>query len=221
MRITLEDVRRALALEGFDPLLAQARMAPRPRAVHRPEIPGTAKLAGVLVLLFPAEDDEALHFALMKRTEYPGVHSGQISLPGGRREGDETFIATALRETEEELGANADSVEIVGSLTPLYVPPSDFEIHPAVGYTPTRPVWIPDPNEVAEILEVSAALLLDDSYKGFEFLERGDVKIEIGYYRVGEHKVWGATAAMLSEFEMRLRIALDCATDAYFLADQP
>jgi 8-oxo-dGTP pyrophosphatase MutT (NUDIX family) len=202
--ITLNDVRRALTLPGFDALAAQQRMAPQSRLFA----PNGSKprLAGVLVLLYPGALDR-LHFVLIRRTEYPGVHSGQISLPGGRREGEESLEQTALRETEEEVGARADGIEMLGGLASLYVPPSDFDIHPFVGYTPVRPAWRPQMSEVAEIIEMPLDRLLDDGAKDQETLQRGDLQISILFYRVGQHKVWGATAIILSELEMRLRTA--------------
>jgi 8-oxo-dGTP pyrophosphatase MutT (NUDIX family) len=204
--LTLVDVRKALALPSFDPMQAQLRMAPRPRPIRRDGLPGTPRLAAVLILLYLV--DGQLCFALMRRTEYEGVHSGQISLPGGSREGDETFEQTALRETREEFGVTG-AVEILGALTPIYVPPSDFEIHPFAGYIEQRPVWVPDPDEVAEILEVPLNLLFDESVKGVDERVFDDgVKRMLPYYRVTTHKVWGATAAMLSEFETRLRLVV-------------
>ena len=102
--IRLEDVRAALALDDFNVLVAQRRMAPRHRRLRRrAEQPGQPRQAGVLVLLYPAE--AGLTFALIRRTANPhDVHSGQISLPGGAREGDETPIETALREATRGTG---------------------------------------------------------------------------------------------------------------------
>lgn len=205
--ITLETVQRALALPGFDGRAAQARMSPIPRPVRRPEMAGAPKQAGVLIVLYPGPDGD-LHFVLMRRTEYPGVHSGQISLPGGRCEPGETYQQTALRETEEEFGFSCDGVEVLGALHPLYVMPSDFEIHPYVGFVPQRPHWHPDHSEVAEVIEVPLRRLLDDSIKGFTTIERAGMVFEIGYYQIGAHRVWGATAGILSELETRLRAAL-------------
>jgi 8-oxo-dGTP pyrophosphatase MutT (NUDIX family) len=203
--ITLDDVRRALALPDFDPVAAQLRMAPQPRPFRRSDVPGTPKLASVLVLLYPV--GAALSFVLMRRTEYEGVHSGQISLPGGKREGDETFEQTALRETFEEIGVS-DPVEILGALTTVYVPPSDFEIHPFVGYLPHRPIWSPDTEEVAEIVEAPLYLLLDPAIKGVEEWMRSGNPLTVPFYGIAQHKVWGATAVMLSEFEARLQAVL-------------
>jgi 8-oxo-dGTP pyrophosphatase MutT (NUDIX family) len=203
--LTLDDVRRALTLPDFDPIEAQLRMAPQPRPFRRENKPGNPRLAGVLILLYPVEG--ILTFVLMRRVEYPGVHSGQISLPGGKREDGETFEQTAVRETFEELGV-IDPVDVLGALTPLYVPPSDFEIHPIVAYLPARPAWKPAPLEVAEVIEVPLAHLLDPQVKATEEWTRNDQPFVVPLYRVNEHKVWGATAAILSEFEMRLRAVL-------------
>ncbi len=175
--LTLAAVRTALTLPDFDAVNAQWRMAPRPRPIRRTDLPGAPRLAAVLILMYPADvldaaaqADKALHFALMRRPEYDGVHSGQISLPGGSREGDETFEQTALRETREELGV-VEPIDILGALTPIYVPPSDFEIHPFVGYLPERPGLIPDQREVAEIIEAPVAILFDEEAKGVEAVQ--------------------------------------------------
>jgi 8-oxo-dGTP pyrophosphatase MutT (NUDIX family) len=200
--ITLDDVRRALALRDFDATAAQLRMSPLPRPFKRADVPGMPRLAAVLILLYPVSN--TLSFVLMRRTEYEGVHSGQISLPGGKCEDNETFEQTALREAYEELGVS-EPVDILGPLTPIYVPPSDFEIHPFVGCLGHRPVWSPDSTEVAEIIEAPLHLLLDPHIKAVEDWIRYDKPFTVPFYRIGEHKVWGATAIMLSEFETRLR----------------
>jgi 8-oxo-dGTP pyrophosphatase MutT (NUDIX family) len=204
----LEDVRAALALEHFNVRAAQRRMAPRHRRLHRAaNRPGQPREAGVLVLLYPAE--AGLTFALIRRTSNPhDVHSGQISLPGGAREGDETPIDNALREAREELGIEGP-VEILGSLTCLYITPSDFEVRPSVGYVDKRPVWVPDQAEVVEVIECPLAWLLDDAHKVIEDWERNGEIIKVPWYNVHGHKVWGATAIILSEFEHRLRVVAD------------
>jgi 8-oxo-dGTP pyrophosphatase MutT (NUDIX family) len=205
--ITLDDVRRALALPAFDSMSAQLRMAPKPRPIRRQNVPNQPRQAAVLILLYPV--DGVLTFPLMRRPEYEGVHSGQISLPGGSREGNETFEQNALRETREEFGVT-DPIEMLGALTPIYVPPSDFEIHPFVGYLPSRPTMTPDPIEVVEIIEAPLTLLFDEEAKGQDRRPRDDGGTWVfPFYRAGEYKVWGATAAMLSELETRLRIIFD------------
>ncbi|HRE48382.1 MAG TPA: hypothetical protein PLD47_11715, partial [Aggregatilineales bacterium] len=110
------------------------------------------------------------------------------------------------RETDEEVGANG--ADILGQFESLYVPPSDFEIHPVIGYTPLRPEWKPHAAEVAAILEAPLSVLLDDSLKGHEPFVRGEITFEKHYYLICGQQVWGATAILLSELERRLRAVL-------------
>lgn len=205
--LTLAQVRAALALTDFDSERAQRRMAPRPRTM-RPSNgrAGLPRQASVLVLLYPAS--EGLTFALERRAANPqDVHSGQIGLPGGAREGDETPLATALREAREEMGVGAP-VEILGRLSALYIPPSDFDVHPFVGYVAPRPVWQPDASEVVEVIDCPLAWLLDDGRKVCGEWEVGGAALYVPWYDVYGHKVWGATAIILSELEQRLRAVL-------------
>lgn len=202
--IDLERVRAALALEDFDAVDAQRRMAPQPRVLHRSESrAGRPRQASVMILLYPLDDH--LGMVLVQRSENErDVHSGQIALPGGGHEGDESTIETALRETAEELGVTG-GIEIVGMLTPLYIPPSDFEVHPVVGYLPRRPAWVPDPAEVVGVLECPIDWLLDDDRKMIDDWDFGGYTMRVPWYEVHGHRVWGATAIMLSELEQRLR----------------
>ena len=205
--LTFDHVRAALNLAGFDGTAAQRRMAPISRPMSRPadRVIGP-RLGGVLLLLYCADDE--LHIVLTKRPEYEGVHAGQVSCPGGRHEPPETLGDTALRETYEEIGVHPAEVELMGELTSLYVMPSDFEVHPFVGryVGPGRPRFVPDTREVAAILEVPLRLLLDPATRAEEEMElRGGLRLHVPLFAVGEHKVWGATAMILSEFVERLR----------------
>jgi 8-oxo-dGTP pyrophosphatase MutT (NUDIX family) len=178
---------------------AQMRMSIRPRLSLEARPPGhQPRQGGVLILLYP--EDGRLYFPLTRRTETVEDHKGQISLPGGAREGDEPLEWTALRETHEELGVDPQSVEVLGVLTPLYIFPSDYCITPHVAARPDRPTFVPDPVEVAEVLEVSLETLLDPtSRREEEWVLRGTAT-RVPFYQMGEHKVWGATAMVLSEF---------------------
>jgi 8-oxo-dGTP pyrophosphatase MutT (NUDIX family) len=142
-----------------------------------------------------------LHLVLTVRTSDLNYHSGQISLPGGGWEaGDASLQETALREAHEEIGITTDGLEILGALTPLYIPPSRNVIHPFVAYMPQRPTFDPDPREVAELLEVPLHLLLDPATQREEdWIWRG-APLHVPFYAVGGHKVWGATAIVLAEF---------------------
>lgn len=142
MNPTLPDVRRALDIADFDTKSAWLKMAPRARPLERPAgQPGKVRLAGVLLLLYPRGGD--LAFSLTRRTETVADHKGQISLPGGMREGDETLPRTALRETCEEVRVCLDEPSLIGRLTPLYLSVSDFEITPFVAYEDSPPGFDP------------------------------------------------------------------------------
>lgn len=209
---TLEHIRQALAgpLPG---LAGQIKMAPEPGQgqPHRWERPVDCREASVLVLLYPHTSrfhnshspsaEMELHLILTRRPEYPGVHGGQISLPGGRREGTESLTTTALRETQEEIGLAPEHVEILGQLTPLYTPPSNFYIYPFVGFTASRPVFKPDTKEVAELIEAPLNLLQNPAIRKEEiwhFQNYGERHIP--FFDILGHPVWGATAMILSEF---------------------
>jgi len=202
---TLDQVRAALALPDFDGVAAQLLMAPALRPKERPAgLATTPRLGGVLLLLYCADDE--LHLVLTLRPTYDGIHSGQVSCPGGRHEPPETLQATALRETEEEIGVPPAYVTILGQLTPLYILPSDYEVHPFVGFHDGgRPVFAPHSREVAAIIETPLRLLLDPATRLEEEWDLRGLRMSVPFFLVGEHKVWGATAMMLSEFVERLR----------------
>jgi 8-oxo-dGTP pyrophosphatase MutT (NUDIX family) len=206
--LTLADVQRALALAPFDHEAAWLRMAPRPRRMERPDQkPGDARAAAVLLLLYPGAD--GLSFVLTRRSDDVSTHKGQISLPGGAVDPEDGSTAeAALREACEELNLCEDDVRLLGALTPLYVIVSDFEISPLVGALDARPEFVPNPAEVAEVIEMPVAALLDDQVKASERWQVQGMSLDVPFYQVGEHAVWGATAIILSEFEARLREAL-------------
>jgi 8-oxo-dGTP pyrophosphatase MutT (NUDIX family) len=205
--LTLEDVRCALTLADFDVEAAWGRMLPRPpRDLHHSLYQeGTGRPASVLVLLYPVEG--GWWFVLTRRSEAVPNHKGQISLPGGAREPGETPLQTAIRETCEEVGICADEVHLIGSLTPLYVSVSDFEIQPFVGYLDKRPHFSANPVEVAGVIEMPLDKLLEESIKTTERWQFGEIERDVPFYRYEGQVIWGATAIMLSELEGRLRVA--------------
>ena len=203
--LSIEDVRQALAAPLPGPN-GQKKMAPQPKAgaVDRWTQPDDCRQAGVLLLLYPHSQNgrgPELYLALTRRTEYPGVHSGQISLPGGRQEGQESLRTTALRETMEEIGVLPNKVDIIGQLSSLYTPPSNFCIYPFVAFCATRPPFRLDPQEVAELLETPLSSLLNPAAAKEEIwhFEKYGAR-RVPFFDVYGHKVWGATAMILSEF---------------------
>lgn len=167
------------------------------------------KDSAVLVLLFPI--DSVPHTVLMLRPSYDGVHSGQVSFPGGKAEPqDDSLLETALREAEEEISVDRKSVTLLGTLTELYIPPSRFIVHPYVAYVESQPSFVPDPIEVEKVISTPLSrLLADDVIKEKEiFLPKYNTTIEASYFDIENEVVWGATAMMLAEFR-EILLALD------------
>ncbi len=202
--LTVSDIQQALA-RPLPGMAGQKKMAPTSPAgaVDRWPIPNNCRQAGVLLLLYPAQVDGRTEpfLTLIRRPQYPGVHSGQIALPGGSREGDEALQSTALRETFEEIGVPPENITIIGQLSTLYTPPSNFCIYPFVAFCPRRPTFRPDPREVAEIIEAPLRLFFDPTFQQeeiWQFEKYGQRRVP--FFSVYGHKVWGATAMIMSEF---------------------
>lgn len=174
-------------------------MAPRlgPDRTLTPAIEASCLKAGVMLLLYPR--DGAPHIILIRRTGTVLHHKDQIGFPGGRLEAGEEPLAAALRETEEEVGVPRDRIAVAGRLTPLYIPPSNFCVHPFVGSLAEGPVFVPELSEVAEIIEVPFARLTDDAAVRTEAWTLRGAKVDVPFYAFGEHKIWGATAMILAE----------------------
>lgn len=205
MTLTRSEIKQALALPKFDSQAAQRQMAPISRPLRRaPERSGRVRVGCVLALLYCHQG--VLHLTLTRRRDDLNTHPGQISFPGGRQEEGETPWAAALRETEEEVGVLAADIERLGQLSTLYIPPSDFEVHPFVGwYRPEkRPSFRPQPSEVAEILEVPLTHLLTPGTRQSEEWRLRGAPVEVPFFSINSYKVWGATAMILSEFLARL-----------------
>jgi 8-oxo-dGTP pyrophosphatase MutT (NUDIX family) len=203
VRISQDEIRQALTLPAFDAEAAQQQMIPQPRGARPPGMSGQPRQGAVLVALY--DKDEQTHLILTRRRDDLNDHAGQISFPGGRREAGETLQTTALREAEEEVGLRPEAMTILGRLTCLYIPPTDYEVHPFVAYHAGRPRFVLQSGEVAELLEVSLAYLLDPASQHEETWDYQGMKIQVPFYLVRSHKVWGATAMMLAEFLERLK----------------
>lgn len=182
----------------------KAQMQMMPRNVDQSSFVITSqqnpKAGSVLILIYPKQND--IYIALMKRPEYDGVHSGQISFPGGKmEEGDKDLIFTAVRESEEEVGIRGQDVSIIGQLTEHFVVASNFKVLPVVGYLNYQPHFKPDNHEVEEVVEVSLNHLLDrKNRKEKTLIVRHKYELIAPYFDVFGHVVWGATAMILSEF---------------------
>lgn len=190
-------VKLAGTLPGID---AQMRFAPAPpRPGWQPgHFPPDTRTAAALLLVYPGDSGPAM--PLTVRASGLARHAGQISLPGGASDPGETLADTALREASEEIGIDPGAVRVLGELTPVHVLVSGFTLHPVVGVTHERPVFIAATGEVDEVLEVSLDDLRDASRIRRGTRVREGVAVEYPYFDLLGRQVWGATAMILGEF---------------------
>jgi 8-oxo-dGTP pyrophosphatase MutT (NUDIX family) len=184
------------------PVWLRPELLPDGTPFERPAPPPDARPAAALVLVYPGPDGEA-HLVLTERVEYGADHhSGEVSLPGGKSDpGDADAVATALREAEEEVGLDPDAagVQVIGRLDALWIPPSNFLVTPIVAVAARRPAFVPDPREVAAILEAPVAAFLPDVAPRIIDPDPRGRPIRYGAYVVEGRIVWGATAAILGQ----------------------
>lgn len=168
-----------------------------------------AREGGVMILLY--QKDGSLHFPLIQRPDYDGVHAKQMSFPGGKRDADdETLTVTAIRETAEEIGVESSKIEVVGSLTELFIIASNFNVLPVIGIANQPPEFLADEHEVDEIVEVKLAdLMNDDKQKEMPLTILQGITINAPYFDLNDKVVWGATAMILSEFKHILQPYFD------------
>ena len=192
-------------------LTAQLKMAPPQRFGTKEtllNVPKNVKKAAVMMLLYPNFKKE-LCFCLIQRTTNNGKHSGQISFPGGKREEEDIdFWATALRESQEEVGVNPENVQLITTLSSTYIPPSNFYVYPYLAYTNQCPDFVAEEGEVDHVIEVPLADLLKESA-----LQDGPItasytsEVIVPMFVFGTYRVWGATAMILSEAREIIRLA--------------
>ena len=164
-----------------------------------------AKQAAVLLYCYPKEGQ--MHLSLIKRTEYEGVHSGQISFPGGKKEkSDQSLQQTAIRECNEELGTQINENKKLISLTPLYIPPSNFLVTPFLAYESFCPKFTPDHREVAIHIEIPLFKILELKIEQHRFEPSLGKEIQVPCFAYQNYFIWGATAMILSEFKVFLAL---------------
>jgi len=166
----------------------------------------TAKQAGVMVLFYPDKSNQT-NFVLMLRKTYAGVHSAQVGFPGGKFEKEDSDLsATALRETEEEIGVSRKNITVLKKLTQIYIPPSNFFVQPYIGLLDHTPHFIPEPSEVEKLMEIQVKDFLDDSVKSVQTITTSyATNLEVPVYLLDNQVVWGATAMMLNEVRVLLK----------------
>lgn len=199
-----------LSLQSLPGADAQYLMAPVKRQKLEDLLaqnPNPVKSA-VLVLITPVENDFAI--TLTKRTKGRGPHSGQISFPGGRfEEEDVSLVNTALREANEEVDLQTDNVNVIGSMTELFIPVSNFLVHPVVATAFPHPPLKPNEKEVEKIFYLTLSTLQDEKLiKRKKFISTSRGEIEAPYFDIHGHEIWGATAMILSEFKTLIKSTL-------------
>ena len=200
------DLREALSKSLVENGSAAAALADRAMPYARPsrdtaEEQGISiRFAAVLLVIYPMHG--SWHGLLMQRTQYPGVHSGQVSIPGGEREvTDEDLMETAWREFNEEVGVAMATEAIFGPLSERFIPPSRFAVTPYLSILPQRPNWNVDPKEVASIIEFSIESLLgEQAMRPVSMEVSPGIHHPVPAYPIQGHEVWGATALILTEF---------------------
>ena len=184
----------------------QWQMASSDRFVKNfPRVPGKdARVAAVLILLYPFKG--SIYTVFMQRHDYDGVHGGQISFPGGKHEPeDESVIQTALREADEETGIDRSGVNVIGTLTPLFIPVSNMIVTPVLGWINGKPVFKHKQDEVLFLIEADLKILLDPATVRLKPYEIRGETLEIKYFDYEGNTIWGATAMILHELLIIIR----------------
>jgi 8-oxo-dGTP pyrophosphatase MutT (NUDIX family) len=181
-------------------LSAQLKMAPTLRsAPDFPQSPNKlTRSSAVLISIYP-ENNNA-NTILIKRTVYKGIHSGQVSFPGGKMDdSDKNLIDTAIRESDEEIGLKPENIEVIGTLTPLFIPVSNLLVLPVIATIPKPEKLMLNLQEVEYTIKVELKHLSDPNNKSVKTICINNMPISAPFYAVGEELVWGATAMIISE----------------------
>ena len=165
----------------------------------------TVRKSGVLILLYEKQAEP--HIVLIERPIYKGTHSGQIALPGGKvEETDKDIVHTALREANEEVGVLMDDVEVVGQLSDVYIPVSNFLVSPVIGFVNYAPNFIAQEREVADIIELQLQKLINTQHLDTDNIKLSNgLKLQVPVFQFNQKTIWGATALMLNELRWVLR----------------
>lgn len=196
-----------LGLPGVE---AQYKMAPTRRLKPDEDYyikKQKAPKSSVLVLLYPKSNN--VHIVLIERPKYKGVHSGQISFPGGKVDlNDLSPLHTAIRETYEELGITIFEKDIIAPLTSLYIPASNFEVFPFLAWQKVTPSFLPNAREVAALIETPISVLLNDNcIQQLKIPVSADLSYYAPCFKIYDKFIWGATAMIISELKELIKLS--------------
>ncbi|QSB26041.1 CoA pyrophosphatase [Flavobacterium sp. CLA17] len=191
---------------------AHIKMAPKERieALKNQDFKAeNPRIAAVMMLFYPK--NEKTHLVLIVRNAYNGVHSSQIAFPGGKYETtDSGYEDTALRETQEEVGVAREKIEVIKQFTPMYIPPSNFLVHPFLGISSDELSFYPDAREVADVIELPLSVFLNDEIIIEATLSTSyGSNILVPAFNIQNHIVWGATAMILNELRDVLKLTFE------------
>ena len=170
----------------------------------------TARKAGVMALFYPNTKDETSLVLILRKT-YEGVHSAQVGFPGGKYEEEDnnSLMVTAIRETEEEIGVPKENYKVLKKMSPLYIPPSNFMVHPFIGIAENYLNFVKQDEEVEAVLEVRLTDFLNEMNTITTRVPTSfNVEVDVPAFKLNGHIVWGATAMMLGEIKDLLKQVL-------------
>ena len=206
MDFSIDFLKQRLNL-GLPGEASHAAMSPMGRGNSSDAIKLAKNIRKSAVAIVLYAERNSLSSVLIQRPTYDGVHSGQVCLPGGKKEDFEQYLhETAIRECVEETGLIADHLELLAPLTPVYIPPSNHHVHPYIFHYHEKPIFHPDQREVAEIIEFNLNQIMDDRKIKRIDLDLGQNKIlkNVPYFDIEGRVVWGATAIILNELRTLL-----------------
>lgn len=203
MLLTKQELKHKLS-KPLPGIRSHLKMAPQ----HRPEQlmsyhegNKNAKKGAVLMLFYNESDETKM--IIIRRSNYVGIHAGQIAFPGGRYEDEDKNVrTTALREIHEEIGIPENKIEIVGRLSDIYVPPSNFLVSVFVGYLDEKPMYKIEEREVDKVIEVpfsdffKPGLIKEKEF----FVSTQNASSKAPYFDVSNAEIWGTSAMVISEF---------------------
>jgi len=164
-----------------------------------------AKRAAVMIII----EEQSQEIIIIERSAHPlDKHKGQMSFPGGQFDlnADKTLLDTAIRETKEEINLYIPKEEVIGPLSPLYIPVSNFSVQPFVTTLKEVDQLKAQPSEVAQIWRFNLHTIFNDIVHRTEMkLATGLQLNKVPYYPLQEKKVWGATAMILAELSFVLK----------------
>ncbi len=188
------DIRNENLPQSLEKFILKAEQATKVQFAKKPP-----RMCAVMMAFYEHEGDTYL--PMMLRPAYSRAHPNQIAFPGGKKEEqDVDLIETAIREMEEEIGVRVSRQNVIGQLSPVYIPPSNALVTPIVGFLDSKPQYIPDESEVAEVLDVRFEDLMNPNNISFKkvTLTNGE-SIEMPAYKANNTVIWGGTARMISE----------------------